>query len=212
MVGNDVVDLCDPDADFASYSPRFDERVFAPSERRCIATSADPETCRWRMWSAKEAGYKAVRKADPTVVFSPRRFEVRLEGTDSQAAEIRGESPGSSRIEVRFFFDESSVHAVALCPGWIAAKVVHGCERISTRLMETSSPDGPGSAARQLALERLASALEIRRDKLEIRREDRVPVLFENGRRVEGNLSLSHHGEWVAFAFESGVTTGEAVG
>ena len=126
MVGNDVVDLCDPDADFASFSPRFDERVFAPSERRCIATSADPESCRWRMWSAKEAAYKAVRKTDPTVVFSPRRLEVRFTGTGSQDAEIRGESLGNSRIEVRFFFDASSVHAVALCPGWIDAKVVHG--------------------------------------------------------------------------------------
>ena len=210
MIGNDVVDLCDRDADSATFSARFDERVFAPSERSRIAMSADPETCRWRMWSAKEAAYKAARKADPTVIFSPKRFEVRFSETDSQGAEICLGSTNPSRIEVQFFFDGSSVHAVALAPGWKHARVVHGCERVSADSMGASRSFGPGSAARRLALQRLARALEFRRDQLEIRREDRIPVLFENGRPVAGNLSLSHHGEWVAFAFECGVTTGEA--
>ena len=210
MIGNDIVDLCDPDADFATFSARFDQRVFAPSERSRIAMSEDPEICRWRMWSAKEAAYKAARKADPTVIFSPKRFEVRFLETDSPGAEIRLGSTNPSRIEVQFFSEGSSVHAVALSPGWKHARVVHGCERISTHSLGTASSSGSGSAARRLALARLARALEFRRDQLEIRREDRIPVLFENGRRVAGNLSLSHHGEWVAFAFECGVTTGEA--
>ena len=100
MIGNDVVDLRDPDADFASFSPRFDVRVFSASERRRIQASADPEACRWRLWAAKEAVFKAARKADPGAVFSPRRFEVRSPGSDFREAEVRVESARSSRSRI----------------------------------------------------------------------------------------------------------------
>ena len=39
MIGNDVVDLADPDADPGRLHPRFDGRVFDPSEHALIAAS-----------------------------------------------------------------------------------------------------------------------------------------------------------------------------
>ena len=209
MVGNDIVDLRDRDADFATFSDRFDERVFAPSERRTVADSNAPEACRWHLWAAKEAAFKAARKASPGTVFSPMCFEVRWAGMGAREAEVRTETERPLRFEVRFFSEADSVHAVALCPGWTQAKVVHGCGRVVDRVADSSAADAPGAAARRLAVERLAQVLSLRPDRLEIRRDDRVPALYEGDRPVKGNLSLSHHGEWVAFAFESGVTMAE---
>lgn len=204
MVGNDVVDLRDPDADSRSYSPRFDERVFAPSESRAIAAAANPEVCRWLTWSAKEAAYKALRKSDPDAVFSARCFEVEISRTDSLHARVSGgDAPaGSADFEVRFFMGESAIHAVALQSGWNESSVIHGFERFETHSASAADPRAPGHAARRLACERVASALAGRAGDFEVRKEGRVPVLFESGRRVAGNLSLSHHGSWSAFAFE----------
>ena len=82
MLGNDVVDLHDPDSDAATLSARFDARVFTEGERLAIDSHADPAAHRWRHWAAKEAAYKALRRRRPSVPFSPIRFEVDLRGGD----------------------------------------------------------------------------------------------------------------------------------
>ena len=57
MIGNDVVDLRDPDADPWRLHARFDERVFHPSERALIAASPQPGRTRWVLWALKESAY-----------------------------------------------------------------------------------------------------------------------------------------------------------
>ena len=84
MVGNDVVDLLDPDSDPATLNPRFDERVLHPEESRHAeerrAFDGEPaRALRWRLWAAKEAAYKAVKQIRPETVFSPRRFRTEWE-------------------------------------------------------------------------------------------------------------------------------------
>ena len=69
MLGNDVVDLRDPDSDVATHPARFDERVFAPGERALIQHSAQPARLRWQLWSAKEAAFKAAKKRSAATIF-----------------------------------------------------------------------------------------------------------------------------------------------
>ena len=73
MIGNDIVDLRDPEVQPGASHPRFDRRVFAPEERSALAASGARERLRWILWAAKEAGRKrptttnarvARRKAD----------------------------------------------------------------------------------------------------------------------------------------------------
>ncbi|MGH7855988.1 MAG: 4'-phosphopantetheinyl transferase family protein, partial [Candidatus Binatia bacterium] len=78
MVGNDVIDLRDPETAPGSQHPRFDARVFAPAERALLGASTDARRLRWILWAAKEAAYKVARKIDARAVFSPRRFVVDL--------------------------------------------------------------------------------------------------------------------------------------
>ena len=65
MVGNDIVDLGDPDADPSTLHPGFDARVFTARERRSIESAGDPARQRWRLWAAKEACYKLARQLRP---------------------------------------------------------------------------------------------------------------------------------------------------
>ena len=84
MIGNDIVDLEDPDTRPETFRPRFDERVFDAAERRSIARDADPHKRRWAHWAAKEAGYKLGRQADEDFVFTPSRLVARFEAIESE--------------------------------------------------------------------------------------------------------------------------------
>ncbi|MBE0557548.1 MAG: 4'-phosphopantetheinyl transferase superfamily protein, partial [Proteobacteria bacterium] len=64
-VGNDVVDLNEPDNRGKSGDDRFLGRVFTAEERELIARAAAPNTLLWSLWAAKEAAYKAVSGDDP---------------------------------------------------------------------------------------------------------------------------------------------------
>ena len=54
MLGNDVIDLADPET--SSRHPRFDARVFGATERALLARSEDAGRLRQVLWAAKEAG------------------------------------------------------------------------------------------------------------------------------------------------------------
>jgi len=189
MIGNDVVDLRDPDADPWRLHARFDSRVYHPSERALIATSPQPGRTRWILWALKEAAYKAARKEEPTTVFSPVRFVVSLQ--DAASAIVRA---GSRRFRASISCGPGHVHAVAWRVGDPPAVTRMGVSRLPSG--ETS----PRAAARRLALERLAPALGVAPEALAIHREARIPALWVQGRRSDADLSLSHHGRFVAFA------------
>ena len=70
MLGNDVVDLADPEVRGGPAHPRFDARVFSPPERRALESESAPNRLRWTLWAAKEAAYKLAVKRDPNAIFA----------------------------------------------------------------------------------------------------------------------------------------------
>lgn len=189
MIGNDVVDLRDPEARPEALHPRFDARVFAPEERDALARVAAPARLRWMLWAAKEAAYKVARKLDPQVGFSPRRFVVRLE--DAQRGIVTHEG---ARLHLRLDVDAERVHALASEGPIPERELVRGCLRLG--------PEGPGAsgAVRLAALRALAPLLGAPADQLAFVREGRVPRLRLRGAPVPVDVSLSHHGRFAAFA------------
>ena len=191
MVGNDVVDLRAPAVVAGPRHPRFDARVFAPSEHRALRESAEPNPLRWAFWAAKEAAYKVVKKLDDGTVWSPLRFVVRFEHGLAGAVEHDGR-----QIRVQVERDAERVHALASdCPEALA--------RLASCVAELEPAGADASAAvRALARERLAPLLGVRADSLEFTRRGRIPVLRMFGHDAPFDLSLSHHGRFVAFAAE----------
>ena len=194
MVGNDVVDLLDPDARGETLHPRFDERVFCERELHMLGRSTHSGRLRWRMWAAKEAAYKAARKLDGSVIFSPRRFETRgLELAVMAPATV--EHAGRS-FALRVVEQADAVHAVAFSAGERAS-----CCEVQRLDGECAlrDPDGPSRAVRRLALMAARALLQAPEQELEIRREGRIPRVYRCGAPAPLDLSLSHHGAVVAF-------------
>jgi hypothetical protein len=190
MVGNDVVDLRARIV-AGPRNPRFDARVFAPSEHRALRESTEPDALRWALWAAKEAAYKVAKKLDDGAVWSPVRFVVSIGPGCEGSVEHAGR-----RIPVQVESDGERVHAVASDGAGSLAKV-------QSRVAELPAPEAdPSAAVRALACEELAPLLGTSATALEITRRGRIPVLRIGGRDAPYDLSLSHHGRFVAYAAE----------
>ena len=212
FVGNDVIDLQDPRVADKLLDDRFLERVLDPRERMDVAAADHPHVALWRCWAAKEAVYKVVSKlrGEPPV-FAHRSF-VLLDGH----VEYEG-----ARYEVRFESSERVLHGLACAgavPGAVAAE--HhlldeagspwdaSLEDLLSRLTarEADAVHSRHSAAVRIgARGTLASALGVEARRIEIvcapgvtgRRPPRVLL---DGSPAPADVSLSHHGEWIAWA------------
>ena len=190
MIGNDVVDLGDADSRVAGHHPRFDDRVFASSERDLIAAGPAPERVRWLLWAAKESAYKAARRADARTVFSPPRFVVRLTPGGGGAVAAAGRT-----FDVELRADDEYVHAIARGRDDATARVYSAVARLASAEEPT-----PSAAVRRITVTTLARLLDIPERDLSLDRDGRVPRLRIGGHPSEAELSLSHHGRFVAFA------------
>ena len=197
MVGNDVVDLRDPESRPESLHPRFDTRVFTASEREAIGSGRGSSRVRWKLWAAKEAAYKLIRKRASTTVFSPIRFEVALD--ESGQALV---THGPDRVAVGYEENDGAVHAVASCPAARPAAVFSAWRRLGRAELAAGDAEVPSRAVRALLCEHVAARLRVEAEEVEVRRDGRVPRLWVADRPAAADVSLSHHGDWLGFACE----------
>jgi phosphopantetheinyl transferase len=219
MIGNDLVDLGDAETQPGATHPRFDARVFAPAERAALAASAAPDRLRWSLWAAKEAAYKAARKCDARIAFSPARFVVELDGSATRG--VVSHPTG----EFLLWIEECAayVHVIAVAfpaPVGTGLRACPGVRSTPRRAPRAGSHGGlplrvrvrpalwsigrasadPSAAVRALAIDALSVALGEDPTALAITRRGRIPQLERRGVPVDVDLSLSHHGRFVAFA------------
>jgi hypothetical protein len=175
MLGNDVVDLRDPESRPESFRPRFDERVFLIEERRAIERDRDPMARRWAHWAAKEAAFKLAKQTDPDFVFAPGKSRVHFDQPVHEAGqrlERRGivewtaDGPASAleRVEVRSFETEDRIHLIALpaAADWEAVE-------FAAEPLEDPGEDA-SAAVRRLAIREIARSLGVARHRLSIGR------------------------------------------
>ena len=187
MIGNDVVDFADRSTQPGARNPRFDARVFSELERALIGGDAT-QRVRWVLWAAKEAAYKAAKKLDPALVWAPSRFEVSLESRERGRVR-HGERVLALHIEERADY----VHAVARC-GPNAGEERSG--------VAEAASDDLSAEARAFARRALAARLGVAEERVAIAKRGRIPLLCADGAPVRADLSLSHHGRFVAYACE----------
>jgi phosphopantetheine--protein transferase-like protein len=225
VVGNDVVDLSDPRCSEKHADARFLERVFTAAERRTIAVADEPDLMLWTLWAAKEAAFKALSKhlgAPP--VFRHRAFEVVL--TEQGAGRVRF---GESSTLFRVSSPREPLAVVAIDPRLERWPEPQDGVELFAEQIRLASPSGRGegapegllrrfSAREALAVHDLTSArvrlesrahlareLGVAEERLEIvcagGRTGRVPpVVLLDGLPAAADLSLSHHGHWIAWA------------
>ncbi len=188
MIGNDVVDLRHPSTQPGARHVRFDARVFSRAEREALASSGAPDRLRWMYWAAKEAAYKVHKKLDASVIWSPRRFEVLLDANLSGTVQHAGH-------KFPMWVEEDGEHVHAL-----VSAATPSAEAQCWQVAHLAVGEDEGLAARALAVAGLAQHLGQPPERLSVAREERIPVLMNGDTPAGVDLSLSHHGRFVAWA------------
>jgi len=207
LVGNDVVDLHGPESRPEALHPRFDLRVFTPGEREALSASTSAHPLRWTLWAAKESAYKVAKKLDPAVRFLPRDFVVE-QIAEGRALVMHATGP----FDVRLYRTDRWVSAVATPKAANAAAVAvahpsrtrgpFSAGPISTAVerLATHGAD-PSRTVRDFARAALASRMNLPPGQVRIAADRGIPVAFGRDRRLPVDLSLSHHGRFVAWAW-----------
>ena len=217
LVGNDVVDFHDPWSQPEKIHHRFDSRAFTPAERARIRGSHTAHQLRWSLWAAKESAFKVARKLDGGVRFFPRDFAVRIFG--DARAEV---SHRVGRFGVWFERADEWLHAVAFPTTDLGTGTEdperHGCEDggperapvgVSSRVDLVgeggrdvhASVDRPSVRVREVAQTAVGSLMNLSPSEIEILTDGGIPAPHRRDQRLPIDLSLSHHGRFVACAW-----------
>ncbi len=190
LVGNDIVDLGDPENHESFVRPGYVERVCSPAERRVIDAARDPERLFWCFFAAKEAAYKLLVKLGEEPGLSHKRIEV--------AGDL-----ASSRYDER-----EMALSVEHGDGWVHALSCVGPAAPRFEVSELGPHARASAAGRELCCRMAAAALGVSGAELSIERRPSAaaydgfepPRLCDKGVPTGLDVSLSHDGRYVAAA------------
>lgn len=212
-VGNDVVDLKDPQNLGKSRDDRFLGRVFTGEERDLILKADTPDGFLWALWAAKEAAFKVVSRAEPGIPSIPRLYPVIFdaksvfEATNATAEPIRwlvgrANTPRGD-LTLRIAMGEDYVHAVAVGTPSEFAGVFCSVEKIRDA---ADLSDDPSAIVRRRLLEEIARRLGCPVDNLSVRKDSAgrgAPSVFLRERPLTAGISLSHDGRFTGFVLDT---------
>ncbi|PRX47321.1 4'-phosphopantetheinyl transferase family protein [Salegentibacter salegens] len=181
MIGNDIIDL-NLIRNQSNWQRRgFLQKLFTGEEQAFILNSEDPELVVWLLWSMKEAVYKAVqRKYMLERFYNPKQFvceQVKI-------------NPGKARGVVCFKEDVFIINSI------LFPKMIH----TSTGNTEFSLISENKNSRLRL-LQKIAEQRDIPFEFLNISKDGQgIPFVSYRGDNLQIPFSLSHHGNFSAYA------------
>lgn len=226
-VGNDIVDLRDPENAGKSGDSRFLGRVFTAGEQERIAGAANPDQLLWAFWAAKEAAYKAVSRVDPAVHSIPRSYRVMVDdpavprpfrqggsprgGTAGRNAFSPGAADALSGTEIRLAGEVrtpkgSAALRLFLNDEYVYALAAFGDHDLTAVVHRVNRLEGAGDASdfgRRQLLREIARLGNHPVEDLVLQRgptDLNPPTVLLRGSPLAAEISLSHDGRFTAFA------------
>ncbi len=207
--GNDIVDLTDPEVFNKHRDERFMSRVFTLREREMIEDSLEPNQMLWMVWACKEAAYKMIRKAFPDAGFLHQLFQVTKIVFEKSCfrAFLHYKDNG---IKMKIKSNQNFIHAFGETERAYETKTPSGDIANLKHFFnedEWKSIHSPESAwVRYFAKMELAKELRTSIWDLAIVRGYEnfkwdPPAVYWKNIRTGIDISLSHHGKWLAWAW-----------
>jgi hypothetical protein len=227
FVGTDVVDLEEPRTRGKAGDKRFCARVLDDVEAAAVRAALHPDEELWSHWACKEAAFKTASKVlGEPLVFAHARFGVRWDGPVPAGEPRTGRVLYQELVfPVMVFARAALVQAVAYAhPDGLSLReeVVVGLEDIGApgapwslpleTLLVRFTPREAGAihshesaAVRLGARAALADLLRVEEARVEIvcppgAPGRRPPIVLLDGAPARADVSLSHHGRWIAWA------------
>jgi phosphopantetheinyl transferase (holo-ACP synthase) len=201
------VDLREPENRGKSRDVRFISRVFTADEKALISRSSEPDTMLWTLWAGKETAYKVMGKSRPGLSSAPRSYHVVLENQEAgKTGSAVVETPGGD-VHLRFCPGAGYVHVLGTEHPDDLQKIEWGVETIDCEGEMKACPGDSSRLVREALIRRLSGYPGFQAAQMDIRRSGgnsgnpEPPVLFVNRKQSAVDVSLSHDGRFVAYAF-----------
>ena len=186
MIGNDVVDLALAAKESNWRRKGFLQKIFTESEQELIFSSENPDMMVWRLWTMKEAAYKAhQRRFSLAPKFNPRGYNCQI--LSSEEGEVRVASFKyllSSEVSV------DHIHSEAISENYLFTRISGFRCRVSSE------------ALKEEALRKFQKIKDLPSgENLEIQKcQNGIPHLSSEKGRLENPVSFAHHGRFSAFS------------
>ena len=200
-VGNDVVDLREPANAGKSRDSRFLKKILTNAEIEFVQNAEDPEATLWSLWACKETAYKVIKKSSLDAAFLPRQWTVTFKSTKSKYSDGEVTVPGKSKIYIRLFSNSNYVHC-------IGADCLVALDKLiwSVDALPEKEKINPSLYLRYCLGQSLAKHFSLNFHHIKIKRtrenaELQPPRVYVDGRKTDIDISLSHDGRYVAYAY-----------
>jgi phosphopantetheine--protein transferase-like protein len=199
-IGNDVVDLKEQANADKSGDSRYLKKILTDAEIEFVKNAGNNDAALWSLWACKEAAYKVIKKSFPDAAFIPRRWQVTFIKTQSEYLEGEVIIPKKGSVSVRLFSNPDYVYCVGVDSLAVLNKFIFAVERLPER--ETN----PSFFLRHCIVQHLAKHISLNFQQIKIKRirqndELQPPRVYIDGRITDIDISLSHDGRFVAYAF-----------
>ncbi|HNS56536.1 MAG TPA: 4'-phosphopantetheinyl transferase superfamily protein [Smithellaceae bacterium] len=184
---------------------RYLKKILTSAEIEFICNSEYPDKALWSFWACKETVYKTIRKSYAGLPFLPRQWSVRLNRRNSMFTEGEVIIAGADPVFVRIFdLPAGCMHCIGADNLTDLNDIIWGIEI----LPESASGEDnePSSFGRRCLTRKLAGLYQLNFRELEVRRgteggELQPPQLYYENKKTPFDISLSHDGKFVAYAF-----------
>ncbi len=182
MIGNDIVDLNLARTQSNWKKRGFLERQFTKKEQEEIFKSENPFLKVWLFWSMKESAYKSYTQQHKKRFFAPQKFECTL--TEDALGTVIFDD---NIFYTTTFFNTFYIHSIA--------------KETPKELIFFSAIVSPITLDRDLK-RKLTEKSGISFEKIEKRKSSiGAPSFYHQEKLLTSSCSISHHGNYGAFAF-----------
>jgi len=183
-----------------SRDSRFLKRILTDAEIELVKDAKNSDEALWSLWACKESAYKVIKKILPDTAFIPKRWQVVFNKTQSECSEGKVVITGNDGIFIRLFSNHDYIHCVGADKLAELDKIISGVEILPEK------ENNPSFFSRLCLAKRLAKHFLLDIHQIKIKRikekgELQPPRAYIDGRKTDTDVSLSHDGRFVAYAF-----------
>lgn len=197
---------------------KFYSKILSPEEKELYGqpgfTGIPFENFVWLLWSIKESAYKYLKRHSPGLVFIPVKFIVtellippaysttNFNGTQAEGSGFAGVPVLKGKLET----GAETIYSNSLIYHECIHSVVNSddnFENINWGIKLTDSVDANRQSAevRFFLIDRLKKRLNVTALTMD-KNLMGIPIVLKDGEEITSPVSLSHHGQFVGYAFQ----------
>jgi hypothetical protein len=195
------VDLKEPANAGKSKDSRFLKKILTNAEIEFVQNAENPDAALWSHWACRETAYKIIKKSFPDAAFLPRQWQVTFNRSKSKYSDGEVIIPGKDRVYIRLFSNSNYVHC-------IGADVLTALDKLiwSVNVLPEKEKINSSLYSRYCLGQNLAKHFSLNFHHIKIKRtrengELQPPRVYVSGRKTDIDISLSHDGRFVAYAY-----------